>query len=199
MTDLRAAAKNGDIKALEAFMNKSFEPRGVTVRVTNSGSLLRILLRGSTPPDQRLLPIVKQGLSNINPKGFEKAFVKAEVIGGGVIWSDQWSLGVQDIKPIQADLLFDKTFVSTESREDKLSTSKEYLNLQFPNNAAGQSQKLNALNTYSREGWRVASETITPGQFKGKDACCLALICLPFAFCAGSTDGTINLTLERGG
>lgn len=74
---------------------------------------------------------------------------------------------------------------------------KEYITLQFPNDATGQRRKLEALQSYGAQGWRVVSETITPGKFKGGNACCLALICLPLAFCAGSTDGEINVTLER--
>lgn len=76
--------------------------------------------------------------------------------------------------------------------------AKEYQTLQFPNNAKGQADKLQALQTCGADGWRVVSETITPGKFKGGNACCLALLCLPLAFCAGSTDGVINVTLERG-
>lgn len=74
---------------------------------------------------------------------------------------------------------------------------KEYINLKFPNDATGQRMKLEALQSYGAQGWRVVSETITPGKFNGGNACCLALICLPLAFCAGSTDGEINVTLER--
>ncbi|MHC5615249.1 MAG: hypothetical protein ACYTXA_30825 [Nostoc sp.] len=75
---------------------------------------------------------------------------------------------------------------------------KKYITLKFPNNATGQRMKLEALQSYGAQGWRIASETITPGNFKGGNACCLSVICLPLAFCAGSTDGEINLTLERG-
>ena len=75
---------------------------------------------------------------------------------------------------------------------------KEYITLKFPNNATGQRMKLEALQSYGAQGWRVVSETITPGKFKGRNACCLFLICLPLAFCAGAADGEINLTLERG-
>lgn len=66
--------------------------------------------------------------------------------------------------------------------------AKEYKNLEFPNNAKGQSDKLKALQTCGAEGWRVASATITQGKFKGGNACCLAVLCLPLAFCAGFTD-----------
>ncbi len=76
--------------------------------------------------------------------------------------------------------------------------AKEYTTLEFRNNAEGQAEKLKALQSYGAEGWRITSETVTPGKFKGGDACCLALICLPLAFLAGSSDGSINLTLERG-
>ena len=75
--------------------------------------------------------------------------------------------------------------------------AKEYKTLQFPNTARGQADKVSSLQQHSSEGWTVASETITPGKFRGGDACCLALICLPLAFLAGSSNGVINLTLER--
>lgn len=74
---------------------------------------------------------------------------------------------------------------------------KEYRTLIFPNTTTGQEEKIKTINALSKEGWKVVSETITPGKFKGKTACCLATICLPFGFCAGSTEGTINVTLER--
>ncbi len=79
-----------------------------------------------------------------------------------------------------------------------LDMAKEYKTLQFPNNKKGQADKLQALQTYGAEGWIVSSETITPGKFNGGTACCLAIICLPLAFIAGSSNGSINLTLERG-
>lgn len=74
---------------------------------------------------------------------------------------------------------------------------KEYRTLVFPNTTAGQNEKVRTINALSKEGWKVVSETITQGQFKGKTACCLAIICLPFGFCAGSTEGNINVTLEK--
>ena len=74
---------------------------------------------------------------------------------------------------------------------------KEYQTVHFPNTPEGQTQKITSLNSMSQSGWRVTSETITPGKFKGKKACCMFVICTPLAFCAGSTDGTINVTLER--
>jgi hypothetical protein len=74
----------------------------------------------------------------------------------------------------------------------------EFKTLTFPNTPGGQTQKTAALQKESADGWEVVSETITPGKFNGGSACCLALIFLPLAFCAGSSDGTITVTLKRG-
>jgi hypothetical protein len=76
--------------------------------------------------------------------------------------------------------------------------AKEYKTLQFKNTKSGQAAKLQALQIHGAEGWKVSSETITQGKFNGGSACCLAILCLPLAFLAGSTDGSINVTLERG-
>ena len=93
MTDsLRTAAKAGDIKALEALMNKSFKLKGITVRVTNSGSLLRIVVHGKEAPDKALLPTIKKGLASICPKGFEQVIVTARVIEEADAWSQKWDL-----------------------------------------------------------------------------------------------------------
>ncbi|MDR0653085.1 MAG: hypothetical protein LBG12_07240 [Synergistaceae bacterium] len=73
----------------------------------------------------------------------------------------------------------------------------EFKTLTFPNTPKGQEQKIQELQKASEEGWEVVSETITQGTFKGKKACCLAFFFLPCGFCAGSTEGTINVTLKR--
>jgi hypothetical protein len=81
----------------------------------------------------------------------------------------------------------------------------EFKTLQFANNARGQAEKIRALTEHSRQGWRVAAETITPGKFKGSNACCLTMgglaCCGPFGapagLAAGHDEGTINVTLTR--
>jgi hypothetical protein len=70
-----------------------------------------------------------------------------------------------------------------------------YETFEFPNSTAGQATKNTVLANASALGWTVVSETITPGHFKGKQACCLACIWLPLAFLAGRTEGTITVTV----
>ena len=73
----------------------------------------------------------------------------------------------------------------------------EFKTLEFPNTPQGQDEKVRALQFESTQGWRVVSETITPGHFKGGQACCLFAIFAPCAFLAGRTEGTITVTLQR--
>ena len=74
----------------------------------------------------------------------------------------------------------------------------QFKTLQFPNTPAGQAQKNRALEREVAQGWRVVSETIVPGKFKGGKACCLFMICTPCAFLAGYSDDIISVTLQRG-
>jgi hypothetical protein len=73
----------------------------------------------------------------------------------------------------------------------------EFRTMTFPDTPEGQRQKVRALGEASKNGWIVISETITPGQFNGKLACCLAFFYFPCAFCAGSSKNRINVTLQR--
>lgn len=73
----------------------------------------------------------------------------------------------------------------------------QFKTLQFPNTPAGQAEKNNVLGRETNQGWRVVSETIAPGKFKGVNACCLFLICAPFAFFAGHKDDIITVTLQK--
>lgn len=74
----------------------------------------------------------------------------------------------------------------------------EFKTLTFSNTPAGQREKVAELTRLHAQGWRVVSETITSGKFKGGEACCLFLICAPFAFFAGHKDDMVTVTLQRG-
>lgn len=74
----------------------------------------------------------------------------------------------------------------------------EFMTVQFPNTAAGQTAKTKKLTELAREGWSVVSETITAGEFNKEKACCFFLIFAPCAFLAGHKEGTITVTLSRG-
>ena len=73
----------------------------------------------------------------------------------------------------------------------------EFRTMTFEDTPEGQRQKIKALNEASKDGWILISETITPGKFNGKLACCLSFFYWPCLFCAGTSKGRINVTLRR--
>lgn len=83
--------------------------------------------------------------------------------------------------------------------------AEDFKTLQFSNTAKGQQLKVTALRQHAAEGWHVVSETVTSGQIKAGQACCLTsggFCCAgpflaPLGFFAGRTTGTITVTLSR--
>lgn len=73
----------------------------------------------------------------------------------------------------------------------------QFKTLQFPNTPQGQTEKIKALEMETAQGWRVISETIVPGKFKGGKACFLFFIFAPCAFLAGHKNDIISITLQK--
>lgn len=113
--------------------------------------------------------------------------------------------------------------IGWQNGEDRTVGNKEYIVLRFSDNKWGQRRKVQALQMYSAEGWRIVSETSTPGE-RGNlfgDIWCglaiiwwttvavfslstavgmipgLSLLLLPVILCNAGRDGTITVTLER--
>jgi len=75
----------------------------------------------------------------------------------------------------------------------------EYKTKKYINNHNGISQKNQDALRLSKEGWKIDSESIEPGKFKGGKACCLATICLPLGAAAGSTEGFVVVSYSKRG
>jgi hypothetical protein len=90
--ELKAAARAGQPKALEALMNQSFGKQGITARVITSGELLKVTLRSKILPDQKTADLVKKGIANIKPQGIGKVSLKGEQIGGRESWTTEWNI-----------------------------------------------------------------------------------------------------------
>lgn len=73
----------------------------------------------------------------------------------------------------------------------------EYKTLTFSNTRTGLKEKDISLAALSSQGWRIVNESISSGQMKGGQACCLASLCLPMGFLAGRTPGSIVVSLAR--
>ena len=73
----------------------------------------------------------------------------------------------------------------------------EYETKKYINNPNGIRQKNQEALRLAEEGWKIDSESIEPGKFKGGKACCLATICLPLGAAAGSSEGYILVTYSK--
>lgn len=79
----------------------------------------------------------------------------------------------------------------------KVESLKQFETLRFTADAKGQSDKNSVLTYLTQRGWQITSETIEQGHFKGDEACCLALICLPLGFAAGRTPNVAVVNIQR--
>ncbi|NJN62153.1 MAG: hypothetical protein HC795_12025 [Coleofasciculaceae cyanobacterium RL_1_1] len=66
MTNLMEQARQGDPKAIAALMNRSTEPKGISVKATRDGNCLQVLLEGeNVPARDATLSFVRQGMANL--------------------------------------------------------------------------------------------------------------------------------------
>ena len=73
----------------------------------------------------------------------------------------------------------------------------EFKTVKYPNNRRGIKKKNAESVRLINEGWKIQSESIEQGKFRGGDACCFGVVCLPCAFLAGSSDGYIVVTYAK--
>lgn len=66
MTNLMEQARQGDPKAIAALMNRSTEPKGISVKASREGNCLQVLMEGDTVPARdATLSFVRQGMQNL--------------------------------------------------------------------------------------------------------------------------------------
>lgn len=73
----------------------------------------------------------------------------------------------------------------------------EYRTVQFPNDEEGLRRRNRYNAKMANADWRIVSEGIEQGEFKGKKACCLFFIFPPLAFLAGRAAGVVTITFAR--
>jgi hypothetical protein len=168
---LRPAAQAGDIKALEALMNKAFQSREITVGITNTGSTLKILLTSAKPLDQKIANSVKQGLQNINPQGFDRVLVTANDKGGAPSWTEQWTLVPSDTAPSPGNgisgnehNLLDTTMAVQQALKTERQTRSAYQFLQLRVQLLGRGMTNEIMNLYVN-GKRLKPKVTTLHEF----------------------------------
>jgi hypothetical protein len=73
----------------------------------------------------------------------------------------------------------------------------QYVTQKFENTQQGIHQKDIYSEQLAAQGYRITSEQVEAGSYKGGQACCLFLICAPFVFLTGKKPGTIVVTYSK--
>ncbi|MBE7380139.1 MAG: hypothetical protein F6J95_001855 [Leptolyngbya sp. SIO1E4] len=84
MTDpkLLAQAKQGDVSAIAALLNQSFQPQGIWAQVDPQGSGLRIILESTQAPDPEVTERrIQSGLARLQPQNIAELTVWGRALG----------------------------------------------------------------------------------------------------------------------
>ena len=72
-TNILELAKQGDIKAIAALMNRQLQPKGITAKVALKDSCLQIMLESVEVPDQQaLVTFICKGITGLGAELIEK-------------------------------------------------------------------------------------------------------------------------------
>lgn len=94
--NLTALAKQGDLNAIAALMNRALQPRGIIVKVAHQNGHLRVLLEGQTVPDQTILaPYIRKGIVALQIPELHTLDVVGRLKGTNIaVWSETFALTV---------------------------------------------------------------------------------------------------------
>lgn len=91
MTNLMEQARQGDPKAIAALMNRSTEPKGISVKASREGNCLQVLLEGDTVPARdATLGFVRQGMKNLGIDSIATVKVFGRQVGQDTpVWQEE--------------------------------------------------------------------------------------------------------------
>lgn len=133
--DLLTSAKQGNLQALEALMNRPLEPQGIVISLCSNNRCLTVTAEAPVNPPSKhsLISFIKQGLANIMPTGIYSVMVHGKVQGlSSIAWYQHFSLRHEP-----------ETFVTPEQMEH-LSSSKL-----LPHSVAEPAAKMNGRSSFS--------------------------------------------------
>lgn len=107
MTDLKSAAKAGDIQALQEFMSQNLEARDISVKLAKYGHTLEVQLQSDSLPERQISQMIKKWLDDIKPAGIERVFLQVQASNPVDFWVEQWAIEQAQVDRIQQDNTLD--------------------------------------------------------------------------------------------
>ncbi|MBD2074684.1 hypothetical protein H6F86_12455 [Phormidium sp. FACHB-592] len=91
---LTALAKQGDLNAIAALMNRALQPQGIGVKIAHQKGHLRVLLEGQTVPGETVLaPYIRKGILALQIPGLHTLSVLGQLQGADTpAWSKTFAL-----------------------------------------------------------------------------------------------------------
>ncbi|WP_072622188.1 hypothetical protein [Spirulina major] len=89
-SDEYSLAKEGNPKAIEALINKTLSPKGISVKASLSHDCLSLIVKSKTSLNQKAVSsFLQQGLTKLNPQNIERVVIKGGATNQA---SNQWQL-----------------------------------------------------------------------------------------------------------
>lgn len=87
-------AKAGNIQAIETLINKTLEPKGISVKASLSTECLILVAESKHAPTQSLIvDFVKKGLLKVKPKNITKVIIRGRLSNQTInLWQDSFNL-----------------------------------------------------------------------------------------------------------
>lgn len=75
-------AKQGNPQAIKTLMNRSLQPKGITVKVGVTNHCLMVIAESSNGPDQSfLMKFIRQGILSLKPESVKRVVVQGHCTG----------------------------------------------------------------------------------------------------------------------
>jgi tetratricopeptide (TPR) repeat protein len=123
------AAKQGNPKAIAKLMNRSLQPKGITVKVALDKNCLQVMLESSQLPTSSLVEVIRKGLLGLGVESIKQVKVYGKQIGEEIPdWSEEFELAIptnlmKSIISPSATSANDKSF-EIESQQQKVDQPK---------------------------------------------------------------------------
>ncbi|MGE5655177.1 MAG: GUN4 domain-containing protein [Actinomycetota bacterium] len=100
--NLQQLAKQGNPKAIATLLNRSFQPKGITVKAAVKNGCLQLMLEATQiPPKQPYVDSLRKGLTILMPTAIQKVRVYGKQVGEDVPeWLEEFELFVQPIQDL---------------------------------------------------------------------------------------------------
>jgi|GEM_PF-1633402 len=121
--NLLELAKQGDVRAIAALMNRQLQPKGITAKVVLKDACLQVMLEAPQAPDQQaMVAFIQQGMVSLEVKSIKNVKVFGRQTGTPISWTHNIELVQNPFESLQSEskIQQEKTVVLKDVSSDKI-------------------------------------------------------------------------------